>query len=133
MEKRRIQFIFQSLEGVQINEQSEKWAAGKLPVDSLWHQIEMPPADCPLATVLRGIEGLFCTAGRFNNLSDAVQKKALYAQLLNRTTRIMLGQPIGLNHRAVRLMRLYMYRSPTASFSTIRHVTFAAISKQLYL
>ncbi|QYS98452.1 hypothetical protein H0G86_005631 [Trichoderma simmonsii] len=90
MVKRKIQFNFQSLEGVQNNEQSEKWAAGKLPVDSLWHQIAMPPADCQLATVLRGIEGLFWTAEQFKNPSDVVQKKALYAQFLDRTTRIML-------------------------------------------
>lgn len=123
MEKRQIQFNFQNLEGVQNREQSEKWAAGKLPIDSLCHQIAMPPADCQLATVLRGIECLFYTVARFNDPSDVVQKKALYAQLLARTTRIMLGQPIGPNHGAVKLMRLI------ASFSTTRHVTFAAISK----
>lgn len=59
IEKRRVQFNFQDLEGVQNIEQSEKWAAGKLPVDSLWHQIATPPADCQLATILRGTEGVF--------------------------------------------------------------------------
>lgn len=91
MEKRKIRFIFQNLEGVQNREQSEKWAAGKLPVDSLWHQIAMPPADCQLSTVLRGIEGLFWMPVRFNNPSDVVQKKALYTQLRDQTTIIMLG------------------------------------------